>query len=99
MSGETLCKYNQSGYCKYRLDCRNRHENKICPKEYKYTSKECSFRHPKGCKHFSREGSCRFGEDCSYRHEKNKYQNVKDTEEKHANEIDTLRKIKETILY
>ena len=32
MYGVTLCKYNLSGYCKYRLNCRNRHENKIFPK-------------------------------------------------------------------
>ena len=82
----------------------NRHENKPCPKEYKCKSKECSFRHPKACKHFFREGICRFGEDCSYRH-KNDFNidlNVEDIKEQHANEIKTLKdemsKIKEIMV-
>ena len=76
MSGETVCKYNQSGHCKYKQECRNKHENQLGPEESYCKSKECSMRHPKACRKYFREESCRFGENCSYKHKKDLNQDI-----------------------
>ena len=68
MSEPTVCKYNQGGYCRYKLNCRKRHEDKTCPEADNCRSKECLYRHPKLCRNYSTEGSCKFGEDCAYKH-------------------------------
>ena len=80
MLDETVCKHNQKGFCKFKLTCRNKHENALCLEEVTCTSKECNFRHPKACKNLNREGACRFKENCAYKHEKDMNQdiNVKD---------------------
>ena len=46
MSGEEVCKHNQSGYCKYKLNCEKRHENELCPEKLNCNSEECPLRHP-----------------------------------------------------
>ena len=103
MSGEEVCNHNQSGYCKYKLNCKKQHENELCPEEQNCNSKECLLRYPKTCKYFFREGVCRFGNGCSYTHKKvsNQDPKIKDMIEKHENEInaikDEMNKLKEII--
>ena len=103
MSGDSVCKYNQRGHCKYKQECRNKHENKLCPEESKCKHKECSMRHPKLCRNYFREGICRYGGDCSYKHEKviNKYHEVQDIQKQNASEInaikDEMSKLKEIV--
>ena len=103
MSGEEVCKHNQSGYCKYKLKCQKRHENKLCPEEQSCNFKACLLRHPKTCKYFFREGICRFGEGCSYSHKKflNQDPQIEVIKEKHEIEInaikDEMHKLKEVI--
>ena len=93
MSGEALCKHNQSGFCKYKSKCRKRHEDRLCPEEQNFTSKECSFRHPKTCRYFYKEEICRFGEDCSYAHKKfiKKDMKFEEMKDKHENEINDIK--------
>ena len=67
MLDETVCKHNQKGICKFKLTCRNKHENALCPEEVTCASKECNFGHPKSGKNFNREGACRFKENCAYK--------------------------------
>ena len=76
MSGAALCQFNQSGHCKYKLECRKRHADKLCPED-KCKSKECSLRHPKVCKYYSRDEICHFKEDCSYKHVKHSEKDMK----------------------
>ena len=103
MSGEEVCKHNQSGYCKYKLNCQKQHENKLCPEEQSYNFKVCLLRHPKTSKYFFREGICRFGEGCSYSHKKvlNQDPKIEVIKEKHETEInaikDEMHKLKEVI--
>ena len=103
MSGVEVCKHNQNSYCKYKLNCKKRHENKLCSEEQNCNSKECLLRHPKTCKYFFREGFCRFGDGCFYTHRKGSKQDpkIKDIIEKHEPEInaikDEMNKLKEII--
>ena len=76
MLDETVCKHNQKCFCKFKLTCRKKYENALCPEEVTCTSKECIFRHPKVCKNCNRLGACRFKENCAYKHEKDMNQNI-----------------------
>ena len=89
---ETVCKHNQKGFCKFKLTCRNKHENAVCPEEVTCTSKECNYRHPKSCKNFNREGACRFKEKCAYKHNRdmNQNKNIKDLIANHEKEINAM---------
>ena len=93
MSEDTVCKQNQRGFCKFKLLCRKRHENALCPEDATCISKECVFRHPKVCKNYSKEGICRFKEFCAYKHEKDTNQNnsVKHLITNHEKEISTIK--------
>ena len=93
MLGETVCKHNQSGFCKFKNTCRNKHENTLCPKDDHCTSKECLFRHPKSCKNYKREGTCRFKEFCAYKHDKDKdhHINVKELITNHEQEMSAIK--------
>ena len=103
MFGDTLCKHNQSGFCKYKLECRKRHENKLCSEASTCTSKECQYRHPKVCRNYNGEGKCRFRESCSYKHEKefNKDLKGKEVMDQHTKEINSIKeemnKLKEVV--
>ena len=63
-----ICQYYQTGFCKFRETCRKRHESKICQENHDYKSCGCSLRHPKICRSYKREGTCRFKDDCAYAH-------------------------------
>ena len=93
ISNEEVCKHNQSDYCKYKLNCKKQHENKLCPEEQICKSKGYILWHPKTCKYFFREGVCRFGDGCSYSHKKvsNQDPKMKDIIEKHEPEINAVK--------
>ena len=62
-----VCKYFQSGYCKFRDCCRKQHVKEIC-RTTTCNITLCTKRHPKPCKYFSAHQVCKFGVDCSYKH-------------------------------
>ena len=72
MEDGSICQYYQTGFCKFRKICRNRHEHTICKEQHDFKAVGCSFRHPKLCRSFKNEGSCKFKEDCAYNHISNK---------------------------
>ena len=61
------CQHNNKGYCKFGLQCRYQHYNKICEKKI-CKLKECQARHPKACKNAQ---NCKFLNNncCAYRHD------------------------------
>ena len=71
--------YNQSGFCRYGDMCHKHHVHEVC-----FTSnckiKSCSQRHPKPCRHFKTETSCKFGDLCAYKHETS-------TDQKNVNDL------------
>ena len=52
-----LCKYFNSGYCKFQSECKYIHAKEVCSK-LKCKTKRCSKRHPK---------TCRYGDKCKRR--------------------------------
>ena len=64
---DKVCKYNQSGYCKYQSRCRFRHVNTICEDE-ECNNKSCENSHPKLCTYFEKFGRCKFGDFCKFSH-------------------------------
>ena len=64
---QTICKYNQSGYCKFVSLCRKQHVMEICQNS-QCNDRTCVLRHPMICKYFLNFGKCKFGEDCAYLH-------------------------------
>ena len=75
MSVESVCKYNQTGFCRYRKICRNNHVDEICLEEKYCKIKGCIKRHPKLCRTFSKEEFCPYGNECAYKHKKQTKQN------------------------
>ena len=61
-----ICKYNQTGFCKYRDGCKNKHVNDKCEKS-QCEEKACEKRHPKECKTYI-NNKCRFNQGCAYKH-------------------------------
>ena len=66
-ANESLCKFNQSGFCKYKDHCRKQHVMDICPTSM-CTNMTCLLRHPKVCKYFLNFRRCKFGESCAFLH-------------------------------
>ena len=62
-----VCKYNQTGFCKFNEHCRNRHEDEICGNS-KCDNMECEKRHPRPCKYYLLYDFCKFGDNCAYLH-------------------------------
>ena len=62
-----VCKYFQSGFCKFQEHCRKQHVKELCETD-KCTSKVCIKRHPKVCKYFKTQNACKFNELCAYQH-------------------------------
>ena len=91
--------YNQTGFCKFRKKCINKHLEEICPESY-CKDNVCSTirRHPKDCKKYSDKKRCHFYEKCSYWHVKSMNETIKlqlvpllcQTATKHQNEINIL---------
>ena len=67
---ETVCKYNQRGYCKYGELCRHQHVDIICDDELSCSESTCRLRHRNQCRNFSQHGKCRFI-ICAYAHRDN----------------------------
>ena len=63
---ENICKYNQSGYCKFGHHCEKIHNNEICSNLSHCKTEYCNKRHPRVCKNYKIQGKCRFKEDCAY---------------------------------
>jgi len=74
-SAQTVCKYNQTGYCKFKSACKNLHINTICSDEG-CNAESCSLRHPRKCINFSNYGYCKFGSKCAYLHSSSGNYNV-----------------------
>ena len=64
---ETICKFNQTGFCKFLSHCRNQHVMDIYPTN-QCKDMHCVLRHPRTCKFFSNFGRCKFDEECAYLH-------------------------------
>ena len=93
MMNGAICKHNQRGFCKFKLFCRNKHENTLCPKEDTSTSRDSIFRHPKVCKNYTRHETCRFNDQCAYKHEKDSDQkiNIKELIKNHEKDIGAIK--------
>ena len=64
---ESICKFNQSGFCKYQEQCRKQHVMDICPTPM-CNNLSCLLRHPKVCKYFLSFRRCKFGDLCAFLH-------------------------------
>ena len=67
MAPVDVCKYNQTGFCKYRQQCRRQHIPDICS-TFPCTNNMCYLRNPRICKYYSALGRCKFGDSCLYLH-------------------------------
>ena len=68
MAGSTaVCRYFQTGYCKFKSECRNMHINEYCS-DSQCSDRSCIKRHPRKCKYFVTFGSCKFATNCAYLH-------------------------------
>ena len=65
---ESICKFNQSGFCKFQSHCRKQHIMEICSNT-QCSMVTCIYRHPRVCRYFSNFGRCKFSDSCSYLHE------------------------------
>ena len=61
-----VCKYYNTGYCKYANRCKFKHPKTNCPKA-SCSNKSCQNRHPKPCRY---KDQCRRKTSCLYRHSK-----------------------------
>ena len=61
-TSQPVCKFNQTGFCKYGENGTKMHVNKLCSTLNcnKHISKN---RHPKQCKYFLLSERCRFNND------------------------------------
>ena len=92
-TSETVCKFNQSGFCKFLTQCRKQHVMNICPTT-QCNNVNCLLRHPRVCKFFSNFGRCKFSDSCAYLHNFDK--NVDDKISELESEIQKIKtKIKE----
>ena len=59
------CKFHNSGFCKFREQCRKRHFSSVC--QVPNCSQDCQARHPRLCK---LESYCKFWKKgiCAYKH-------------------------------
>ena len=62
-----VCRFNQTGYCKFWERCHKIHENEMC-REKNCERIGCIKRHPKNCKYFLLHLFCKFGMDCVFIH-------------------------------
>ena len=66
-TNETICKFNQFGFCKFLSNCRKHHINENC-QETVCENRNCLKRHPKNCKYFDLYKRCKFGVYCAFAH-------------------------------
>ena len=93
-----LCQHNQKGFCKFGRKCIKKHEDKVCENRNECTNIECSYRHPRLCKYFSRFGHCKFAEGCAYSHIMEKRSEKVAELEKELNELkEEMTKMKQAM--
>ena len=68
-SSVKVCKYYQTGFCKYKDQCQKNHDYQKCENPTSCKRKECSKRHLKPCRNYIKEQGYRFKGDCAYSHE------------------------------
>ena len=62
-----VCQYSQCGFCKFGDKCRKLHVSELCNNLH-CDKKLCEKRHPKECKYFSTNSTCKFGKHCADKH-------------------------------
>ena len=67
----TVCKFNQTGYCRYGGTCLKTHNNTLCSEQV-CRKINCKERYPKTCRYFAQNKSCRFKDQCAYAHHMSK---------------------------
>ena len=102
MSRNSVCRFNQFGFCKFRNSCFRKHINSNCEND-RCLKSDCELRHPKMCRYYSEYSYCKFGEYCKFKHQeiietkeneiKNKDMEIRNNE---ALELEN-RELKETI--
>ena len=92
MGSNSVCRFNQIGYCKFKSSCFRKHENEIC-ENAKCASSNCELRHPRKCTYFSRYSYCKFGEYCRFSHDKVENRSFGKEIEHLKSEIETLKSI------
>ena len=92
-TSETICKFNQSGYCKYESHCRKHHVTEICP-NIQCTKTSCLYRHPRVCRYFSNSGKCKFSDSCAYLHTNNNITLEKEISEQKKEFMKEIRKLR-----
>ena len=63
----TICKYFQTGFCKFGDQCQKRHVKETC-ESMTCLHSLCIKRHPKVCKFFTTQQKCKFSDTCAYKH-------------------------------
>ena len=96
----TICKYYQTGYCKFQSSCKNQHVDTVCV-NINCNDSSCQLRHPQVCKFSLRYGRCKFGNNCAYLHLnilefKQKLQFLENEIEKINNKIVELESVRYT---
>ena len=64
---QTICKFNQSGFCKFQSHCRKQHIMEICTNMH-CSIVTCILRHPNLCRYFTNFGRCKIADSCSCLH-------------------------------
>ena len=95
MSRNSVCRFNQFGYCKFGNSCFRKHVNSICENVRCFKS-DCELRHPKKCRYFFKSRYCKYGEYCRFKHEEIRNDCVDKEIEKSRFEVDKLGKVIET---
>ena len=95
MSRNSVCRFNQFGYCKFGNSCFRKHVNSICENGRCFKS-DCELRHPKKCRYFLQYSYCKFGEFCRFKHEDIRNDGIDKEIEKLRFEIEKLGKAIET---
>ena len=85
---ETICKFNQSGFCKFQSHCRKQHIMEIC-NNMQCSMVTCTYRHPRVCRYFINFGRCKFADSCSYLHKID--DKVSELRSEQVKEIEQLR--------
>ena len=95
MSINSVCRFNQFGFCKFQNNCFRKHVNSIC-ENVRCLKSDCELRHPKMCRFYSEHSYCKFGEYCKFKHEEIRSNGIDIEIEKLKSEIDKLGKVIET---
>ena len=61
-----ICKYNQTGFCKFSENWKNKHVDEACENLNDCKLFGCIKTHPKICNKFAKIKKWRFNEDCAY---------------------------------